>query len=220
MWLKRFFRILYEIILDIVYPKRCAVCSRTIVSFTFVSLCSKCRSQTHNPKIVRDDRYLFDEAIGAVKYADEAKEIMLAYKFKYARVYALAYAHLIDMATKDRPHYRNALICPVPLSHGRDRLYNQTALIARRLAELWGSDYEENLLCKCSEVSPLSTMKLVQRRFSIDGSIDVNPEYDIYGRDIVVIDDIFTSGATARECARVLKFYGAARVYVLCACYD
>jgi len=220
MWLKSFFKAFVEVCLDLLFPKRCAVCRKTIYGCREAAVCFRCINKKLNPKYVKSKDFFFDEAVCALRYADTAKEAMLKYKFQSIRYYAKAYAFLMDKAAADRPSYREAIICPVPLSKGREREYNQTALIAREIASMWGSEYIEELLCKCREVSPLSKMKLHERRFYIGGSIEVNPEYDVYGKDVLIIDDIFTSGTTANECARMLKMYGAAKVYVLCACYD
>ena len=73
---------------------------------------------------------------------------------------------------------------------------------------------------KTEEIKPLSSMKLAERRFYIDGAVGVNPQCCVSGKDVLLIDDIYTSGTTTNECAKVLKSYGAHKVYVLCACYD
>ncbi len=219
MW-KRFFETALDFLLDLIFPKHCAVCEKIIFGYTPMPLCYRCEDMSFNIKCVKDDRFTFDEAIAVLKYEGSAKEAMIKYKFNSVKYYYKAYAYLMDRALKDRPYYKDAIICCVPLSYGRDRDYSQTALIAKELARLWKSEYKEDLLYKCREVSPLSKMKLPERRFYIEGAINVNPQYEIYGKDIVITDDIFTSGTTAEECARVLKMHGAHKVYVICACYD
>ena len=220
MKLKYCFKTITEVLLDLLYPKHCAICQKTIFFYTSVAVCSKCSSVNLKPKVIRDDRHAFDEAICALEYKDTAREAMTKYKFKSIKYYASAYAWIIDKVTADRAYLKEAVLCPTPLSMSRDRAYNQTDLIARELAGMWQSDYIPDLLHRCREVSPLSKMKLPERKFNIKDAVDVSPKYDIYGKDIVLIDDIFTSGTTADECARTLKMYGARRVYVLCAMYD
>ena len=63
-------------------------------------------------------------------------------------------------------------------------------------------------------------MNKAQRRLFVKGAFAVNPKYDLIGKDVVVVDDIFTSGATANECAKVLRSAGAKNVYIACACYN
>lgn len=209
-----------SIITDLLYPRHCAVCGKTILGTKKIALCLKCEKKPLKTKVVRDDKFFFDEAVSAVSYKGKAREAMINYKFKSVKYYSEAYACLIDMAVGDRMDFRNAIMCPVPLSKGRKRVYNQTAVIAEKLSKEWDAVYIPDLMYKCREVDQLSKMRLPERKFYIKDSLDVNPQYDIYNKDIVVIDDIYTSGTTANECARTLKMYGAARVFVLCACYD
>lgn len=218
--LKYFFKLVINIVVDFLYPKHCVVCNRMLGEFTDIPICSRCHSKEIIPLCVKDDKYTFSEAVGVLKYEGNVKEVMLKYKFQSVGYYAKAYAYIMDKVTSDRPYLKEAVMCNVPMCEGRDRDYNQTALIAKELSSIWNSEYEPNLLYRCRDVSPLSKMKLDERRFYIKNSISVNPEYNIFGKDVILIDDIFTSGTTAEECARVLKMYGAGKVYVLCACYD
>lgn len=220
MKIQHLFKMFSHIILDFIYPRHCAICSRTVTACGGVAICSKCRDMTPVCKVVRDDRFFFDEAIGVLKYDSTVKDAMLKYKFKSVRYYAGAYAHVMNKATADRPYLKQTLMCCVPVSKSRNRDYSQTEIIARELSVEWGIDFIPDLLCRTKPVAQLSKMKLPERKFYIHGSIDVNPCYDVYGKDVLVIDDIYTSGTTANECARMLKMYGALHVFVLCPCYD
>ena len=219
MMLKYSFKYISNFMADLVFPKQCVLCQKSLMNYSDTAVCLSCLKRPPEPKVVRDDRHAFDEAVGAAEYVGFVKDAMLKFKFKSVRYYAKAFAFLIDRASADRPYLKDALMCSVPLSKSRDREYNQTALIARELAAMWGSDFKEDLLRKCHEGRPLSKMKLPERKLHIKNAIDVNPVYDIYGKDILVIDDIYTSGSTADECAKTLKMHGASRVYILCACY-
>ena len=218
--MKNFFKTLGTVALDMVYPRHCAVCNRTIGGITDVALCKACSSKTFTPKVVRSDEFAFDEAIAMLRYDGSTRDAMIRYKFKSIGYYGSAYAHVMSQAASERPYLADALMCCVPISRTRDRRYSQTKVIAAELAAMWGSDFVPDLLQRTAVVSQISKMKLFERLFFIKGSIGVNPLCDVYGRSVVVIDDIYTSGTTANECARVLKSYGADKVYVLCPCYD
>ena len=62
-------------------------------------------------------------------------------------------------------------------------------------------------------------MTYIDRRLFVRNSMIMNTKYNISGKSILIIDDIFTSGATIAECARILKIYGAEKVYAATACY-
>lgn len=220
MKLQHLFKTATCIAMDLIYPRHCAVCGKILGGYNKLALCLPCSANSYVPKVVRDDRYYFDEAVGILKYQSAVKDSMLRYKFKSMKYYATAYAHIMDIATRDRAYLKDAVMCCVPLSNTRNRDYSQTEVVARELAGIWNAQFVPDLLYRIKQVSPLSKMKLPERRFFIKDSLDVNPQYDIYAKDILLIDDIYTSGTTANECARVLKIYGAEHVYVLCPCYD
>ncbi len=214
------FKTIYDIILDLIYPKHCAVCQKRLTGYCKTALCPDCAHKDYTSKTVRDDRFYFDEAIGMLEYKDTVRESMIKYKFKSIKYYCGAFAEIMSRTIKERPYLAQSVICCVPVSKTRGRDYSQTQVLAEKLSGLWGGKLCTDLLYRRRLVSQLSKMKLFERRFFIKGSIDVNPTYDIVGKDILLIDDIFTSGTTANECARMLKMHGAARVFVLCACYD
>ncbi len=220
MKLKNIIGIFFNMILDLIYPRHCVACARVIWGYTPVSICSKCIDKPLKPKVIRDDKYIFDEALAVIKYEYDAKHNMIKYKFKSIKYYHKAYAYLMDKAVEARPYYRDAIMCCVPISAKRDRAYSQTKIMAGQLAEAWNSRFVPDLLVRCRLVGQLSKMNVAERRFNIRDSIDLNPYYNVYDKDVVVIDDIFTSGTTANECAKVLKMYGARNVYILCPCYD
>lgn len=217
---KRLFNTMAQLCLDMIYPRHCALCGKTLGGYNRVAVCGHCDAQSLKTKVVKDDRFYFDEAIGAVKYQDSVKDAMIKFKFKATKYYGGAYAHIMDRASGDRPYFKEAIMCCVPLSKSRNRDYSQTEVMARQLAHMWNSEFAADLLYRRKSVGQISKMKLPERRFFIEGVFDVNPGYDIYSRDILIIDDIFTSGTTANECAKVLKMHGAERVFVLCPCYD
>jgi ComF family protein len=112
------------------------------------------------------------------------------------------------------------ILCPVPLHRWRiwRRGYNQSGLIASALAARHGLDVRNDLLVRVKATPPLKGMSPSQRRLAVRGAFRIHARHRdlVKGRNILIIDDVFTSGATAGACARVLKRAGAAEVGVLC----
>lgn len=205
---------------DIIFPRRCIYCERTIKNFKKLSVCPSCESIKAFPKVVRDDRFLFTEVFGVLKYDGAVRNAMIKFKFKSVKYYGYTFAQRMYMFADSFPYLKTGIMCCVPISGSRGRAYNQTEVIATHLAEMLGKECISDLLYKARDIKPLSTMNRKQREFCIRGAFGVNPAYDISGKDVVVVDDILTSGTTANECARVLLAAGAKRVYIACACYD
>lgn len=209
-----------DTLLDIVYPKECIFCHKKINSFGKLAICPKCADTQIKIKIVRDDSHVFDEAVGILKYEGNVRRCMIDFKFRGIKYYGHTFAYEIYRQSCNFGYIKDAIMCCVPISRSRKRAYNQTAVIADELTKMLDQKCCFDLLYKRADIPQLSKMSLSERRMNIRGAFGVNPKYNIYGKDIVVIDDIFTSGSTADECARTLKMYGAANVYVVCACYD
>ena len=110
------------------------------------------------------------------------------------------------------------LILPVPLhpKRFRQRGFNQ----AYRLLSNWKHEYSAlaattGLLVKLRATAPQTGLGKVQRRRNIRNAFGVRQPEAIRSRRVLLIDDVYTTGATADECARVLLKCGAARVDVL-----
>nr|MDP8994449.1 ComF family protein [Pseudomonadota bacterium] len=96
--------------------------------------------------------------------------------------------------------------------------YNQAALIAFALARRSGAPAIPDLLLRIKATPYLRGMRPRERALAVRGAFRVSParRAEIEGRAVTLVDDVFTSGATANACARALKKAGAARVELLC----
>lgn len=212
---------IYNIILDVFYPRRCIVCNSRLNIAKKYCICPDCvpvlKTQGQS---VRNDGKFFEEAISALEYDGNVKEAMRELKFRGKSHLASSFAHAISLKIKDRDFLKSvSYICPVPIHPLRDREYNQSELIARHISQKFSIPHIPDMLIKISNIRPLSTMNFAQRRRMIKSSIDFNPKYNIEGKNICLADDIYTSGSTVNECARILRMYGANKVYVVSACY-
>jgi ComF family protein len=108
------------------------------------------------------------------------------------------------------------LIVPVPLHFRRlrERGYNQSLELARRLGECWNIDVAASWLERIRETPQQTTLSRQERARNVRGAFVWNGPA-LGGKRVVLVDDVYTSGATANECAGVLKKAGAGAVEVL-----
>ncbi len=110
------------------------------------------------------------------------------------------------------------LVMPVPLHPWRlwRRRYNQSAELARRLARDWALAYDPGALTRTRSTASQGAMaSALARRRNVLGAFKVPDPARVAGRRVLLVDDVFTTGATVESCARALKRAGAARVHVL-----
>lgn len=109
------------------------------------------------------------------------------------------------------------LIVPVPLHRWRlwSRGFNQSLLIARRLSRIGGQPLSVDALSRRRRTPLLRGLSPRQRKAAVRGVFVADPA-QVRGRDIILVDDVYTTGATANACARALRKAGAQQVIVLC----
>lgn len=152
---------------------------------------------------------VFDEAsqklVHALKYEDRQEAGLLM-----ARMMARAGRQLLGEAD---------MILPVPLYRWRlwRRRFNQSAFLAQRLARLSGKPWRADVLLRQRRTKSQVGLDLAERRRNVRGAFvlaDGKTGF-VAGRNVVLVDDVRTTGATAEACALVLKKAGAAKVSLL-----
>lgn len=126
------------------------------------------------------------------------------------------------------------VVIPVPVSKKRlvKRGYNQSELMARQFLRRWAEsdrveasgstcpDLETHILIRSRETVMLRSLNPEERRLALKGAFAVESRlrHRIEGRNVLLIDDIYTTGATADACSRTLLEAGASEVYLLTLC--
>ncbi|MFT7328334.1 MAG: competence protein ComFC [Crocinitomicaceae bacterium] len=117
-------------------------------------------------------------------------------------------------------YFLNPLVIPVPLHLQRlhERGFNQSAGIAKELARKLPGRYMQNILFKAKKTQKQALLKNKSERIkNIKGCFRVKNKYIeyIYQKDIIIVDDLVTTGATLLECTKILKKYGARNIIAI-----
>lgn len=206
-------------ILELIYPKTCGMCEEISKSY----LCSKCKLKIKNllklNTVQYKDKY-FNSHTYLFKYEEGIRDKLLKYKFRdYSYLYKF-FSEIIINNCNLKNNYD--IILPVPIHKKRKakRGYNQSELIAEEIAKNINVEYSNNVLIKTRDTVPQSTLNQHQRMSNVLGIYEVINSQIIVNKNILLIDDIYTTGSTVNECSKVLKQNGAKLVDVLTIAKD
>jgi ComF family protein len=200
----------------------CSICGERLISPFALSaegyaseigdaLCGLCRRL--------EPPYVKATAYGS--YDSGLRELIHLLKYNQVRPAANVLGRMLVEAIEDLQPLFSAsevLLVPVPLHSRklRQRGFNQSELIARAAvkAKSGGSRLIPNLLERQRETKSQIGLSRHQRRENIRGAFVVAKPAEVNGREVLVVDDVFTTGTTVSECARILRRAGASKVYV------
>ena len=132
---------------------------------------------------------------------------------------AKAMARLLA-ASVSRARWRRAVMVPVPLHRARRRQrgFDQARFLAEQVASRSGLEVEPRALERCVPTLPQGDPRVTNRSQNVAGAFALVCGRGLEGRRVILVDDVITSGATARSCAEILMQAGAAEVGLLTAC--
>lgn len=226
-------------VVDLIYPPRCPLCGAGIGAQT--GLCGECWGTLRipgEPCCAKCQRPLEGSAVetgaecgpcmaspprhdgiaAGTLYGEPSRKLVLA--FKHGRRIALA-PMLARLIVARLPVLEGEwLVVPVPLHRWRlwSRGYNQAALLAQELAKLTNQSLAVDALMRTKRTPMLGGLGKKARARALSGALAINPREreHLKGVQVILVDDVLTSGATSDACVRVLKRAGAAKVVVAC----
>jgi ComF family protein len=141
-------------------------------------------------------------------------------KFKYGRKISLGKPLGRLMAQGCRQflsEWHVDLIVPVPLHPRRLRWrgFNQSLLLAKQVSRQYEVPVDPFVLQRKRETAPQTQLAEDERRKNVRGAFATDPAKSLKGKSVLLVDDVYTSGATVNECSRVLLHDRAKEVYVL-----
>ena len=224
-------KIWIERLLELLYPSKCTFCGKICEG-----ICDDCREKypmIQEPrckkcgKPIREEteEYCYDCKKTDHYYEwgrslwihkEPVNEAIYSFKYKNKRVYGEIFAReLAKTYGKHLKQQKVELIIPIPLhkSRRRERGYNQTEILAKYLGEYTGIEVDRTSLVRNKKTTPQKRYNDKERKKNIRNAFILKKE--IHAKNVVLIDDIYTTGSTIDEAARVLKKSGVINVCFL-----
>ena len=211
-------------ILNLIYPPVCGFCGEISKD----SLCNKCKINLKEYELNkleknRNKEKYYDEIFYLLKYKSLVREKIIEYKFRDKSYLYKTFSEIILKNKKLCSIIKKYdIIIPVPIHAKRKRTrgYNQTELIAKEIAKKLNIEPMKGNLVKTKNIKPQSELGRKERKQNIKNVFEVKKWEEIKSKKIIIFDDIYTTGSTVNECARVLKESGAQKIGVITLAKD
>lgn len=200
-------------LLDLLFPPKCAFCGEHGIH----GVCAKCEKALPYCQTPLHERTGIGICVAPLRYDGAVRESLLRFKFHGGRGNAEGYGAVLAQAVAEQCGGAFDLVTYVPVSdrRARERGYDQAFLLAKETCRTWDTEPVTLLKKKRDNPAQSSLTSAEERRANVLGVYEAKNVESIKNAHILLIDDILTTGATLRECVRVLKEAGAQSV--LCA---
>ncbi len=222
--------------LDLVFPPICFVCSERI-SDRDPFLCSKCRKELipetdmvcsicgsfntfgkQDCQFCQTETLYFDKCVSIFPYNDVVRTLIHELKYKeMTRIASYFTEQAIFFIETEIPFSSIDYVCPVPLhrTRQRERGFNQAAIIAQQLAKHFDWKYYPKLIKRAKFTFSQSNLSPEMRKLNVETAFSVDKKSELENLDFLIIDDIFTTGATVNAICRMLREHNVNRVFVM-----
>lgn len=207
--------------------KKYSLCDECITNIKWANenTCERCGVILQNSElkicpVCMEEQHRFERAYTCMVYDDLAKEMIKKYKF-HGKAYMAKSLAEIMIDKFSTMSCAVDLVMPVPIhpKKKKERGYNQAGLVAEEFAKRLDIRYTEDILLRKNYKGAMNKMGADKRRENIMGSYSITESEEklkmIKDSSILLIDDVYTTGSTVNECARLLLSGGAESVNVL-----
>lgn len=224
---------LLSVIGELLFPPRCASCLKVLgkrnvfcgncmpeIPFVEGETCEKCGISLSpdfpSPICGRCRRrnFHFDKNISVLEHCGKGRQAILNMKYKSSPVIKDMANLLAERIKRANLHFDLVTFIPMTRKEEREKDIHITYFLSKYLAKYVGVKHSE-LISKIRETKKQKELTEKERILNVRGAYKVCR--DVEGKNILLVDDVFTTGATMDECAKILKRAGAANVFCITA---
>jgi competence protein ComFC len=228
-------------LLDFVYPQSCSICEKPLNRGekevcencweTLASLpspfCPYCKTFLEDEETALKHRCVYlsrpeDRKIFAVTSLGTFDDYYqkLIHRFKYDRKIPLGKRlaqSLGEIVAREKDFITCDLIIPVPLHRARqrERGFNQSQILAEGIAEVTNLPLMKDILKRKKNTQDQTYLNAQQRKENVRGAFVITQPDKIASKQVILVDDVITTGATLNECARMLLDAGATKIFAV-----
>lgn len=226
-------------IIDALYPRRCPICHEIVTpagglicSFCLAKIhiirnpvCKKCGKEVLNSEIeycfdCNNNKRTFNYGLALTRYDDLIKQSITSIKYGNKREYLDFYSAAICQRFKKQiRNMKVELLVPVPIHKKRRRVrgFNQAEILAQGIGSTLNIPVVLDGLIRNKNTDPQKQLGSKERLKNLEKAFTVKKSC-FKGKQILLVDDIYTTGSTIEACSRVLKDSGAKNIYFIAIC--
>jgi ComF family protein len=224
---------------NLIFPEQCRVCSESLTEVSRIPVCARCLAEpqqlhaefyctacrtpfvTRHPldetgrcTLCRLGLQGFDAVYSYGSYEGALRKLIHVYKYDRVSTLAKPFGRLLAQVLPREQQFD--VVVPMPLHWTKlwQRGFNQSELLAQEIARRWNVPVEKPVRRRRA-AKPQAGLTNAQRRANVAHVFQAAKGKPLAGKRVLLVDDVFTTGATASSCARVLKRAGAAHVTLL-----
>lgn len=234
-------RIVYDA-LKVIFPTKCPLCG-TVLKATEIGACWKCMCSLpviHGARCIRCSKqvdegeefcsdckkrkFVYMQGYAMWHYNSITDRVVAGLKYKRRRDYTDFLAlELSYHCARYLNNWKTDALIPVPLHSKklRNRGFNQAQLLASGISNNIGIPVRDDIIVRCRKTRPQKYLDDKNRAVNLKGAFTINPKYFRSPdklHNVVLVDDVYTTGSTINSCAEVLINEGISNVYFVCLC--
>jgi len=204
-------------VVSFVFPLGCELCGAILPPRIEGGVCKFCQGRIPltEPPFSEDKSLHFDRVFAGCYYEDKVKNLLCAFKFRHNGALLWDLLHLLErkLEGQDASQWDALTAVPMPRRKELERGFNQAQLLAQGTAKHLGKPFLKDALKSTGEPLQQAKLSKTARRENVKHLFRASKT--AAGKNILLVDDILTTGETASQCALALKKAGAKRVDVL-----
>lgn len=205
---------LVKLVLDLIYPPRCPFCGRVLEVWEEEGLCHQCQKTLPWQLEVGKQVDFCARCFSPLWYRGSVRRGMEQFKFRGGQIHARLFGTLMAQCLHDQWGEEVDCITWVPATRRRrgERGFDQCELLAREVGKNLGVEVVSALEKVRDTKQQARITSSSARQANVTGAYAAREGIDLTGKQVVLVDDVVTSGATMAECAACLRIAGAEKV--------
>ncbi len=223
-----------NLIINLIFPKICLGCNCRLEKEQFF-LCSECEAtlefltgniceicgsikEANRCKTCETNTFSFDKACSVFHFNKVVQNLI--HELKYSEMTKAAKylgEFAVEYLCKFQPFKNVDIIMPVPLHKVKKRArgFNQAEFLTKEIAKKMNRQHIPNLVLRKKFTKTQTKLKKEQRQINVSKAFVLNPKFDVAQKNILIVDDVFTTGSTVNAISKLLKNNEVSKIYVL-----